>query len=75
MSSAKIAKNGMINLPVDVRKRLGVQPGDRVAFIETDAGFSIVPIKDPFELVDPKNMEKSKELIKELQEERKNEAW
>ena len=34
MGTAKITRGGRITIPIDIRKKLGVKDGDRVAFIE-----------------------------------------
>ncbi len=38
MSTATITSKGQVTIPVSVRQRLGVQPGDRVGFIEMENG-------------------------------------
>ena len=43
MSAATITSKGQITIPKDVRSRLGVGTGDRVEFVEIQAGvFQIV---------------------------------
>jgi AbrB family looped-hinge helix DNA binding protein len=44
---AKITSKGQTTIPVEIRERLGLQTGDRVAFVETDQGFLIVPRNRP----------------------------
>jgi AbrB family looped-hinge helix DNA binding protein len=39
MSGAKLTSKGQITLPKSVRDRLRLGVGDRVEFVETDAGF------------------------------------
>lgn len=34
MSIAKVTSQGQITIPVDIRRRLGVQPGGKVVFIQ-----------------------------------------
>ncbi len=34
MSVAKVSSQGQITIPADIRKRLGVQPGGKVVFIQ-----------------------------------------
>lgn len=34
MSVAKVTSQGQITIPADVRKRLGIQPGSKVIFIQ-----------------------------------------
>ena len=39
----KVTSNGRITIPIKVRSALGVQPGDRVEFVERENGqFSVV---------------------------------
>ncbi len=38
MSLATVTSKGQITIPVEVRKRLGIEAGDRVEFIETSEG-------------------------------------
>lgn len=73
MSSAKIAKNGMVNLPVKIRERLGVKPGDKIGFIEREGQIIVVPIKGALEIASETHYGKVVELIEELHEERHNE--
>jgi len=39
MSAAKLTSKGQITLPLSVRERLRLAAGDRVEFVETEAGF------------------------------------
>lgn len=44
MSTATITTKGQVTIPVDVRRRLGVNPGDRIEFVGQDDGtFAIRP--------------------------------
>lgn len=43
MTTATITSKGQITLPKLVRIRLGLEPGHRVEFVETDAGFLVKP--------------------------------
>jgi AbrB family looped-hinge helix DNA binding protein len=45
-SSSKISSQNQITLPGEVRKKLGVGPGDKVVFIEEDNKIVIVSLKD-----------------------------
>ncbi|WP_375474630.1 AbrB/MazE/SpoVT family DNA-binding domain-containing protein [uncultured Jatrophihabitans sp.] len=38
MSSAKVTSKGQVTIPVDVRRKLGLQPGSRLTFEPTDDG-------------------------------------
>lgn len=38
MATAAVTSKGQITIPVEVRKKLGLKPGDRVRFIEGENG-------------------------------------
>ena len=38
MTAATLTTKGQITIPADVRRTLGVQAGDRVEFVQVDAG-------------------------------------
>lgn len=42
MDVATISANGQITLPVDVRRRLRLGPGDKVVFVENETGDLVV---------------------------------
>lgn len=42
MDVATISANGQITVPVDVRRRLQLGPGDKIVFIENEAGDTVV---------------------------------
>lgn len=44
---SRITSKGQTTIPAEVRERLGLQTGDRIAFIELDQGFLIVPRNRP----------------------------
>ncbi|WP_424359519.1 AbrB/MazE/SpoVT family DNA-binding domain-containing protein [Methanocella sp. MCL-LM] len=44
--SSKVSSQNQITLPGDVRKKLGVKPGDKVVFIEEDDRIIIKSLKD-----------------------------
>lgn len=35
----KVTEKGQVTIPKDVRKALGIVPGDEVAFVETEDGY------------------------------------
>ena len=44
MATATLSSKGQITIPLRVRQKLGVDPGDRVEFIEIASGqFALVP--------------------------------
>lgn len=46
---AKITSKGQTTIPAEIRERLGLQAGDRIAFIEIEHGFLIVRRNRPIE--------------------------
>jgi len=38
MSSATVTSKGQITIPVEVRNKLGLRPGSRLAFVPTESG-------------------------------------
>lgn len=46
---AKITSKGQATIPAEVRERLGLHVGDRIAFIEVEHGFLIVPRNRPID--------------------------
>ena len=42
MKLAKISSKGLVNVPVEIRKKLGVDIGDQIAYIEKDGAVMIV---------------------------------
>ncbi|MCB2020167.1 MAG: AbrB/MazE/SpoVT family DNA-binding domain-containing protein [Rhizobacter sp.] len=45
MSEATLTSKGQVTIPKAVREALGLESGDRIEFVGTDAGFVIVPVK------------------------------
>ncbi len=50
MKPTKLTSKGQITLPHEVRKKLGLQPGDKVVIAESPCGYIIQkqPISSPF---------------------------
>ncbi len=42
MATASVTSKGQITIPIEVRKKLGLKPGDRVNFIEGENGEYII---------------------------------
>ena len=38
MTSATVTSKGQVTIPVDVRSKLGLRPGSRLAFVPTETG-------------------------------------
>ena len=52
----RVTTKGQVTIPKEIREALGIEPGDEVAFEETDSGYTIqkeqpttADGKDPFE--------------------------
>lgn len=43
MTSATVTSKGQVTIPADVRARLGLRPGSRLAFVPTAGGYEIHP--------------------------------
>ena len=52
MATAAITSKGQITIPSEVRKKLGLKPGDRVSFVEGEHGEYI--LKPKAETAEPK---------------------
>jgi len=70
---AKISKKGQVVIPKNIRKSLGVEPGDRVVFILTQHG--VVLQKEPESPFDKyfgflKTPANSEELVRKMRGER-----
>lgn len=74
MTTATITKNGMINLPIEIRKRFNLKPGDKISFVDTGEGIVVVPVKDLTELVNPNDKDLTIQMIEELIGEHKQDA-
>ena len=64
MTNAKLSKvqeKGQVTIPVEIRRKWGLEKGDRVAFVETDAGVLI----SPQEVIAMEALDKLGEMLKE----------
>lgn len=48
---AKITSKGQTTIPAELREKLGLQAGDRVAFIEVEGGIMIIPRNRPVDVL------------------------
>jgi AbrB family looped-hinge helix DNA binding protein len=48
---ARISSKGQTTIPVEVREKLGLQAGDRIAFIEMEQGFLVIPRNRPVDIL------------------------
>lgn len=74
MATATLTKNGMINLPIEIRKKFDLKPGDKISFVDTGEGIVVVPVKDLFELINPNDREMTIQMVEELIKEHKLDA-
>lgn len=56
-----VQEKGQVTIPLEIRKKLGLKKGDRVAFVETENGVLI----SPQELVAMKTLDKLGEMLTE----------
>ncbi len=42
-----VQKGGQVTIPIDLRRKLGVEEGDVIAFVETEEGILISPREVP----------------------------
>lgn len=48
---SRIASKGRMTIPAEIRKRLGLQTGHRIAFVEIGRGYLIVPRNRPVDVL------------------------
>ncbi len=48
---ARISSKGQTTIPAEVREKLGLHTGDRIAFIEIEQGYLIVPRNRPVDIL------------------------
>jgi antitoxin PrlF len=48
---ARISSKGQTTIPAEVREKLGLQTGDRIAFIEMAQGYLIIPRNRPVDIL------------------------
>lgn len=49
---AKLSEQGQLTLPIDIRKKLNLNPRDKVLFIETEDGKIVIDKADNISLKD-----------------------
>ena len=52
MNIAKVSANGQISLPIEVRRILGVEPGDKVIFVQNKNGEMVIKSVASTSLID-----------------------
>lgn len=58
---SKVQERGQVTIPIELRERYGLEPGDMVAFIETADGILI----SPQEVLAMRALDKLGEILKE----------
>ena len=48
---ARISSKGQTTIPAEVRVKLGLQTGDRIAFVEMEQGYLIIPRNRPVDIL------------------------
>lgn len=48
---ARISSKGQTTIPAEVREKLGLNTGDRIAFIEIEQGYMIIPRNRPVDVL------------------------
>lgn len=46
MPTSTVTSKGQITLPRDVRRTLGLDAGDKVDFVESEGGYTLVPVRN-----------------------------
>jgi len=58
---SRLQERGQVTIPLEIREKLGLEPGDMIAFVETDYGIVI----SPQEMVAMDALDKIGALLKE----------
>src|SRR5215211_147728 len=44
-NTSTVTRKGQVTIPIEIRRRLGIQEGDRVQFVQEDGAIGIVPVR------------------------------
>ena len=74
--TSTVTSKSMVNIPASIRKKYGIHEGDKVAFIETEQGITLVRIPPLTEMLGSGRKEREKLIraIRELEAEHRREA-
>lgn len=74
--TATVTSKSMVNIPASIRRKYGIKEGDKVAFVETSAGLTLVRIPPLREIFGSgaKDKDKLLQAIRELESEHRREA-
>lgn len=74
--TATVTSKSMVNIPASIRKKYGIKEGDKIAFVETESGLTLVRIPPLTEILGSgrKDRDKLIRVIRELEVEHRREA-
>lgn len=74
--TATVTSKSMVNIPASIRKKYGIKEGDKIAFVETESGLTLVRIPSLKEIYGSgrKHHDVLIRAVKELEEEHRREA-
>ena len=73
MGIVTLTTSGMITLPAEIRQRYGLQPGDKVAIVDSPEGLLLVPVLPMERLQDVSEKSIAARACRKLEEERRAE--
>jgi AbrB family looped-hinge helix DNA binding protein len=74
--TATVTSKSMINIPASIRKKYGFKEGDKVVFLETEHGLTLIRVPPLRELYGSERANKDVliRMVKELEDEHRREA-
>jgi len=75
--TATVTSKSMVNIPASIRKKYGIREGDKIAFVESEYGLTLVRIPPLTEMLGSGRKEKEKliQAIRELEAEHRRETF
>ena len=76
MEVATVTSKSMLTIPARIRRRYGIKEGMKVAFVESEAGITIIPVPSISELFGSGRDYKDilLQAVRELEQEHRSEA-
>lgn len=73
---ATVTSKSMINIPVRIRRKYGLQAGSKVVFLELESGITLVPVPSVSYLfgIDKKHRDVLVEAVREIEKEHRSES-
>ena len=73
---ATVTSKSMINIPVRIRRKYGLQEGSKIVFVESESGITLVPVPSASYLfgIDKKHCDVLIKAVRELEEEHRRES-